>query len=134
MDRNFNTKSYMIKIDYDEWVEKYKPQDNPNTTEGSYGNTLFDIDSPPPRTSNRVWTLVSGENENMWIIPGFHYVNREGYFLTEIPWESEDIEVNDNEMITLGDAKYMCKDFIEDILDITLTDEQEFLLHNYFVP
>ena len=123
----------MKKITYDEWEEKYKPQKNPNTVEGSYGNTLFDIDSHPPRTSNRVWTLISGENENMWIIPGFHYVNREGYFLTEIPWESEDIEVNDNEMLTIGDAKYMCKDFIEEILDITLTDAQEDLLHNYFV-
>lgn len=123
----------MKRITYEEWVEKYKPQENPNTVEGSHNNKLFDTHEQPFTEAQYIWTLVSGENENMWIIPGFHYVNREGYFLTEIPWESEDIEVNDNEMLTIGDAKYMCKDFIEEILDITLTDAQEDLLHNYFV-
>jgi hypothetical protein len=123
----------MKKITYEVWVDQYKPLNNPDTIEGSYENKFFQIKEHLFKDDKYIWTLVSGENENMWIIPGFHYVNREGYFLTEIPWESEDIEVNDNEMLTIGDAKYMCKDFIEDILDITLTDAQEDLLHNYFV-
>lgn len=33
---------------------------------------------------NHVWTVVDGEGLDQWIIPGFHYVNRICFLLTEV--------------------------------------------------
>lgn len=40
----------------------------------------------------RVWTMVTGDDGNSWIlVPGYHYVNRLGYVITETPWtDAED--------------------------------------------
>jgi hypothetical protein len=38
-----------------------------------------------------VWTLVDYE-ETTYIMPGFHFVNRLGYFLTEVPPVNADEE------------------------------------------
>ena len=67
-----------------------------------------------------------------WIIPGYHYVNRYGYLVTEKPWESEDIQVNDNEMITNIDAKIACIDFYKGH-DVTLSENEvsDFFTNNY---
>jgi len=35
-----------------------------------------------------VWTWVDGD-DGSWIISGFHYVNRIGYFITEKPYTGE---------------------------------------------
>lgn len=36
-----------------------------------------------------VWTLLDCDG-GMTVVPGFHYVNRFGYFVTEVPWKPED--------------------------------------------
>lgn len=34
------------------------------------------------------------DGDNCWVIvAGYHYVGRLGYLITEVPWESADIEV-----------------------------------------
>ena len=39
---------------------------------------------------NHVFTITEGDNGKNWYAgPGFHIVNRIGYFVTEIPWTSE---------------------------------------------
>jgi hypothetical protein len=40
----------------------------------------------------QVWTWVDADG-GTYIIPGYHYVNRIGYFLTEKEWEHEEVEV-----------------------------------------
>lgn len=127
----------MVTLNYDEWVEQYQPITNRYTDNGSYDNTLFEyneleVDLIKCTDCENIWTLVSGEDEESWIIPGLHIVNRMGYFVTNVPHEYKDIQVNDNEMITVGKAKYSCKEFIENILEIELTDEQEDKLHNFY--
>lgn len=41
------------------------------------------------RTSRRLWTVVDGDDGGLYITAGLHYVNRQGYVLTEEEWESE---------------------------------------------
>lgn len=48
-----------------------------------------------PVKSRNVWTIIQGDNTNqMYIVCGIHYVNREGYVLTEIEWpDSEQMNI-----------------------------------------
>jgi hypothetical protein len=103
----------MITLNYDDWFEKYKPIKNTITKNSSYGGTMFetfgdDLDFIKSQLNNQIWTLLSVEDEEFWIIPGFHWVNRMGCFVTEIPWELKNIQVNDNEMCTIEEAIEHC--------------------------
>jgi hypothetical protein len=40
-----------------------------------------------PRT---VWTIVDGDDGEMYVLPGFHLVNRVLYFVSNEEWESEE--------------------------------------------
>ena len=46
-----------------------------------------------------IWTEISSENEEFYIIPGFHWVNKFRVFVTEIlgKWK---YEVDDNQYLT----------------------------------
>ena len=50
------------------WENWYKP----------IGNTIAD---------NKVWTWVDG-GDGTYILSGRHYVNRIGFFVTEVEWDS----------------------------------------------
>lgn len=170
----------MKTINFDEWVSEYKPIQNPFTEHGSYDNMGFEtygqeveyvVNHYNTINKKQIWTLLNCENEESWIVPGYLLVNRMFYFITEKEWESEDIEVNDNEMITVldamqhcwkfaesqniqlsmnnlsdfftsntdkeleitvGKAKYLAIEFIENHLDNELSEEQQDLIHNYY--
>lgn len=121
----------MKELTYEQWVEQYEPRENPNAQGESCIWEFEDLKEKNFKV-NHIWTLVDGENEESWILPGYHIVNRQGYYVTTYPWESQDIQVNDNEMITVGKAKYSCLSFIEDKLSLNLTDEEMDALHNYY--
>ena len=118
----------METINFDTWFEKYKPIKNTITENSSYNETMFetfgdDLDFIKSQHQNRVWTLLDCDNEESWIIPGYSWVNRIGYFITEIPWESEDIQVNDNEMCTVEEAIDYCVNFAKEHLKINLDNQ-----------
>ena len=129
----------MKRLTFEKWVKQYQPYQNPNTKEGSYNNCFFDTFQEvrdfcvniPEFTKNQIWTLITGDNEDSWIISGLHVVNVMGYFVTRIGTK-EDVEVDDNDYISVNEAKYKCKEFIEDFLGIELTPEQEDMLHNFW--
>jgi hypothetical protein len=51
----------------------------------TYGNEeLFARNADP----KKVWTIVEGD-ESLWVIAGFHIVNRLGYLITQTPWSSK---------------------------------------------
>ena len=84
----------------DDWVDTYKPKPAPRQGSGyDYGSgcTLVDgyskedrayLESCDPKT---IWTVVSGDGDA--IVPGFHYVNRLGNIVTELPYEDDIDEV-----------------------------------------
>jgi len=40
----------------------------------------------------RVWTVIDGDGDNLYIIAGYHYVNRVCYVISGQEWKSEDEE------------------------------------------
>ena len=127
----------MKTIMYDDWVDQYQPTENPFDKDAGYEGCMFETYGEENEfvldklNRNTVWTLITGDNEESWIIPGYHIVNRMGFFITTKPWESTDIQVNDNEMCTTGAAKYACIEFIENKLNIPI-EQFEDEIHDYF--
>jgi hypothetical protein len=80
----------------EKWDAKYKPQDN--HFDGAdkfetYGRDLDYVRSVHDIDPKRVWTLVDGDDGNLYIVDGFHLVNRINYFITEVPFEGTFLEV-----------------------------------------
>lgn len=48
------------------------------------------------KTTNRVWTIVEGDDDTMFYCAGFHYVNRIGFLVCEVEYEDgqEDIQLD----------------------------------------
>ena len=70
-------------ITWDEWEATYKP------------TTDFEIeleDIPEGTSPHNVWTMIDGEGRYLDMMNGYHYFNRLGYFVTEVPW-NEDEEI-----------------------------------------
>lgn len=68
------------------------PIKNPHGDRG-WGSTLWDthgaeLNFVRNQHENKVWTLMEEDGE-MFIVTGFHFVNRLGYFVTEKPWDQE---------------------------------------------
>ena len=81
---------------YDEWVEKYNPVKNDFEETGSFEGCTFDyteedqLNFLKKQNPANIWTMVYAEDSYV-IIPGFHWVNRDSYFVTEKPVEKEDL-------------------------------------------
>lgn len=86
-----------MAMSYEEWVEKYKPlcdDDSPDSiiVFDTHGEDVKFLNEQNPRC---IWTEISdwfkdGEDA---IVSGSHLVNRICYYVTEIEWEEEYIDV-----------------------------------------
>ena len=65
--------------------------DGPGCLFETYGAELDFVRSQDPRN---IWTLVDGDDDNQYVISGFHFVNRIGYLISTVPFpEDASIEV-----------------------------------------
>ena len=48
--------------------------------------------SGDPRKHKRVWTVIDGDDDKLFIVAGYHLVNRVMYFISNEQWEKEDEE------------------------------------------
>lgn len=94
-------------MEYDEFIEKFKPQKNHVDNNASFNGMMYEtygaefefIKSQP---ESNVWTILDGDNGQLVVASGFHHVNRIGYIVTEVPVpEGEFIEVIDEDDIDL---------------------------------
>lgn len=79
------------------WEEKYKPIKNHIDNDGFWENDKFEtygeeLDFVRSQDPKCIWTLVDGEG-GLYITNGYHLVNRINYFVTELPFEGEFLEV-----------------------------------------
>lgn len=85
-------------MNYEEFVDKYKPIKNTFTEGSAFDDTMFEtygneyefiknlIDEGQ---GQKIWTYVC-EGDSEVIVAGWHFVNRMGYFVTEELWETDD--------------------------------------------
>ena len=87
----------------DAWDAKYQPIKNQYTQKQNgefvedkfetYGDDLEFVLSVYKADPRRVWTLVDGADGNLYIVDGYHLVNRVNYFVTKNPFEGQFMEV-----------------------------------------
>jgi hypothetical protein len=82
----------------DVFYEYFRPFRHPSAhfnIWGGHGLETFgkDLQLVKEYDENRVWTVVDGsEDLDQWIIPGYHYVNRICYLLTEVAHNDAPVE------------------------------------------
>jgi len=85
----------MTKTEYQgwsAWEDKFKPiknhfrEDPDEQMFETYGD---EFDFVQKADNRHIWTWIEGDMSDL-IVAGYHYVNRLGYYITEIPWENED--------------------------------------------
>lgn len=89
---------------YDEWVEKFKPQHNHilgenNAPIDGYMYETYGEEYEFVKTKlHNLWTVVTGEGDHgeLYLLPGFHWVNVLGYIVTEEMYDDtiEDILID----------------------------------------
>ena len=78
-------------LGWNAFVDKYKPINNKflkhdDKMYETFGQEVEYIQNHDPKY---VWTLVSGDMCDL-VVAGYAYVNRLGYYVTEVPWENEE--------------------------------------------
>jgi hypothetical protein len=98
-------------LEEEDFLEIYKPIKNHLDSNARFEGTMFETYKEElefvknHENKNQVWTLVYGNNGlDRYIIPGFHFVNRDGYFITEKEWDKETQDINLNDLVTRDQA------------------------------
>lgn len=83
----------MLSIPFHQWCADYHPTLNHHQPDAPLDGRMFETFGEEHKTvqasaSNRIWTLIETDGE-MYIVSGWHFVNRLGYFVTEKPWSQE---------------------------------------------
>jgi hypothetical protein len=86
----------MTNLDIDNWLETYNPKinhldDNASFNLGleqgcmfeTFGEELDFVREFGKENPKKVWTIIDGEGEDLYLIAGYHFVNRLGYILSE---------------------------------------------------
>jgi hypothetical protein len=88
-----------IEMDFDEWVDTYKPILNHIDTNASFDGTMFETygdeyEFVKAAPENKIWMYGDGDDGGSYLWSGWGFVNRIGYFITEVPFpENTTIQV-----------------------------------------
>lgn len=83
----------------DQFFEHYKPIQNHLVADAPEGGCMFETYGPElefvkSQEPNKIWTVIEVDGL-FYYSAGYHHVNRMGYLITEVPWETgeEEIEI-----------------------------------------
>jgi hypothetical protein len=109
-----------IEMDFDEWCDTYKPIINHIDSNASFdngdGGIMFEtygdeVDFVKSQSPANIWMYGQGDDGGTYVWNGWGFVNRLGYFITEVPCpDGLTIQVQ------VGEPDLTC-DFCGDILD-----------------
>lgn len=79
----------------EDWEAKYRPIKNhiDPSNDDKFETYGAELEFVRAQDSRHIWTLVEGDDDNLYITNGYHLVNRLNYFVTEVPFEGEFLEV-----------------------------------------
>ncbi len=82
--------SNFVEMDFDEWFDTYKPIPNNIDTNASFDGHMFEtygdeVEFVKKADPAYIWMYGDGDDGGSYIWNGWHFVNRIGYFITEVP-------------------------------------------------
>ena len=115
----------LIELTFDEWLETYKPITNHIDTNASFqdesGNGIMfetygeEVEFVKSMNPNKIWMYGSGDDGGTYIWSGWGFVNRLGYFITEVPFSDSEIV-----QVLVADPDLTCE-LCDEIID---TDQE----------
>ena len=98
-----------IELTEEEWFNTYKPIKNNLVESSSFDGHMFEtygeeVEFVKAQDENRIWMLGDGDDGGMYIWSGWGFVNRIGYFVTEVPFPDNTII-----QIQVGVPWYYCE-------------------------
>jgi len=119
-----------IELTFDEWLDTYKPIPNYLDENASFQNesgfgVMFEtygeeVDFVKQQDPNRIWMYGSGDDGGTYIWSGWGFVNRLGYFVTEVPFPENtiiqvlvaepDLTCDDCDEIIEEDEEHQCEE------------------------
>jgi hypothetical protein len=98
-----------IELTEEEWFNTYKPIKNNLVESSSFDGHMFEtygeeVGFVKAQDENRIWMLGDGDDGGMYIWSGWGFVNRIGYFVTEVPFPD-----NTTIQIQVGVPWYYCE-------------------------
>ena len=78
------------EMDLDAWFDTYKPIKNHLDENSSFDGHMFEtygdeVEFVKAQDENRIWMYGDGDDGGGYIWNGWHFINRLGYFITEVP-------------------------------------------------
>jgi hypothetical protein len=85
------TMDNFIEMTMEEWEATYKPITNHIDTNASFDGLMFEtygdeVEFVKAQDENRIWMYGDGDDGGSYIWSGWGFVNRIGYFITEVPF------------------------------------------------
>ena len=79
-----------LSLTYDDWCADFEPLKNPVRKEAPFDGTMFEtfgdeLTFVRDQPADRIWTLVQSDDGDLYVVSGYHLVNRLGYFITDRP-------------------------------------------------
>lgn len=83
---------------YEQWLDTYNPIQNHIEDDAPFDGAMFEtygeeLDFVRSQNRANIWTLVDGDGGKIYVSNGYHFVNRIGYFVTEIPFDGVVMDV-----------------------------------------
>lgn len=88
-----------IEMTFEEWEATYKPIQNNIDEHSSFDGLMFEtygeeVEFVKAQDQNRIWMYGDGDDGGSYIWSGWGFVNRLGYFITEVPFpDNTDIQI-----------------------------------------
>lgn len=113
-----------IEMDFDTWCDTYKPIPNNIDIDSSFNGTMFEtygaeVEFVKKADPAYIWMYGDGDDGGTYVWNGWHFVNRIGYFITEVPCP-EGVTIQ----VMVGEPDLTC-DFCGDTLEEEETHECE---------
>jgi hypothetical protein len=111
------TMDNFIEMDFDEFVDTYKPITNHIDTNASFDGLMFEtygeeVEFVKAQDENRIWMYGDGDDGGSYLWSGWGFVNRIGYFITEVPFPD-----NTTIQVLIGHNWYFCENCHEEMED-----------------
>ena len=113
-----------IEMTEEEWFNTYKPIENHLDTNSSFDGHMFEtygseVAFVKSQSPDKIWMFGDGDDGGLYIWSGWGFVNRLGYFITEVPCPE-----NTTIQIMVSEPDLTC-DFCGDTLDEEETHDCE---------
>ena len=85
------TMDNFIEMEFEEFVETYKPITNHIDKNAAFDGLMFEtygaeVEFVKAQDENRIWMYGDGDDGGSYLWSGWGFVNRLGYFITEVPF------------------------------------------------